>query len=229
MLRLFIPDPPRMDAPFVIPAAQFAHIKARRCAVGDAIALFDGSGCEWRGTLTELTKRDATARLTGQTQGLGFAAPELTLALAVIAADRMDWAIQKTCELGVARIVPLMAQRSQAPGNAAQKMAHWRNVAIAAAEQCGRSKVAQIADPRTVAALLSAESALQVWVAQQGSDGRANTGMQESAVVCIGPEGGWTPQEWTLFESSNALGISLSHATLRSETAAIVAVAALLK
>ncbi len=228
MLRLYVASTPRGDEILSLPAAQFAHVKARRCSVGDEILLFDGSGQEWQGRLHDITKRDALVEIGPARDGLGFATPEITLALSVIAADRMDWAIQKCCELGVARIVPLLAQRSQAPGNAANKTGHWQSIAAAAAEQCGRATVTKIAPAQTLTTLLSVQSAPQVWLMQQSEAHSAAPEIIADALVCIGPEGGWTAAELVQFQLANAFALSLSHATLRAETAAIVAVAKLL-
>jgi 16S rRNA (uracil1498-N3)-methyltransferase len=225
-----------VGAQCALPDAALAHVRARRLREGDAITLFDGSGAEFHGTLTSLDRKAAFVTLKTQSKGLGFETPALTLALSVIAADRMDWAIQKACELGVTQIIPILAERSQAPGNAANKVGHWQAIAASAAEQSGRAMVATIAPPVKLAAALdsarlspkTAQFAPQVWMCDRAdaSDSIAPT-LQEH-IAFIGPEGGWTEAERGVLRANHARTLVLSRATLRTETAAVAAAVMLL-
>jgi 16S rRNA (uracil1498-N3)-methyltransferase len=235
MTRLYVTDIAlAVGAQVALPATALAHVRARRTREGEAITLFDGSGVEFVGTLIRLDRRDAIVNIAQRAEGLGFAGPTLTIALSVIATDRMDWAIQKMAELGVAEIIPILAERSQAPGNAANKVSHWQAVAASAAEQCGRARVAQVRPPirssDLLIALKSAETAPQVWMCERDETifhSQIDAGVTGN-LVFIGPEGGWSEAERAHFVAAKARVLCLSRATLRAETAAIVAAAMLL-
>ncbi len=225
-----------VGAEIMLPDAARAHVRARRLREGDTVVLFDGSGQEYGAALVTIDRRDVCVRIESCAYGLGFAAPELTLGLSVIAADRMDWAIQKVCELGVARIVPILAERSQAPGNAANKLPHWQAVAAAAAEQCGRARVATISSPMRVQEALNlgrylpedTHIAPQVWMCERAEPDPSVADSARENIVFIGPEGGWAQSELAMFESEKARTLVLSRATLRTETAAVAAALLLL-
>jgi 16S rRNA (uracil1498-N3)-methyltransferase len=236
--RLYVTEAPlAVGSEIALPDAARAHIRARRVREGEAIALFDGSGNEFSATLLTLDRRDALVRIDSVAPGLGFASPNLIIALSVIAADRMDWAIQKCCELGVVAILPILAGRSQAPGNAASKVSHWQAVAAAAAEQSGRAQVAKIEPPLTIQSALNSERfslkntafAPQVWMCEQRAEGAGLNTSAPSNCIFIGPEGGWTDEERAQFLNANARTLVLSRATLRSETAAVAAAVKLLQ
>ena len=220
----------------MLPEAARAHVRARRLREGETVTLFDGAGQEYVAALVNIERRDISVRIESVAPGLGFATPELTLGLSVIAADRMDWAIQKVCELGVARIIPILAERSQAPGNAVNKVPHWQAVASSAAEQSSRARVAAIAQPMRVEDALnfgrylpeSAQITPQVWLCERAEPSSILDVPTSSNFVFVGPEGGWAQSELATFESVKARTLVLSRATLRSETAAVAAALLLL-
>jgi 16S rRNA (uracil1498-N3)-methyltransferase len=206
------------------------HVRALRLRVGDALTLFDHSAQEWSARIAAIEKRAICVDIDAPpTLGLGLAEPHLTLALALIANDRMDWVIQKATELGVARIAPIRAARSQSPGLAERKADHWRAVAIAAAEQCGRVKWPEIMPPSSCAAETFAALGEQHLYCERDATSTPSISGSGPIVVWIGPEGGWTLQERELFLSQNSGVWTLSRATLRAETAAIAACARLLQ
>jgi 16S rRNA (uracil1498-N3)-methyltransferase len=235
MTRLYVPDLAlAAGAELTLPDAAVAHLRARRAREGEPIALFDGNGADYEGTLVRMDRRDAVVHIVKRVDGLGFAAPTLTIALSVIAADRMDWAIQKMAELGVAEIIPILAERSQAPGNAANKVSHWQAVAASAAEQCGRARVALVRPPVRLSdalmVLQTAKTAPQVWVCERDETAfHREIGVGATGnIMFIGPEGGWSEAERAQFVAAKARVLCLSRATLRAETAAIAAAAMLL-
>jgi 16S rRNA (uracil1498-N3)-methyltransferase len=230
--RLYVTETPlSVGAEIALPDAARAHVRARRVREDEALVLFDGSGQEFAATLVTLDRRDAIVRIDSLYEGLGFARPHLTIGLSVIAADRMDWAIQKCCELGVAVIVPILAHRSQAPGNAANKVPHWRAVAASAAEQSGRSLVATIESPLPIQDALNFERfaskngtfAPQVWMCEQSAAAEGLSPNAQANYIFVGPEGGWADEERAQFLQAKARTLVLSRATLRSETAAVAA------
>jgi 16S rRNA (uracil1498-N3)-methyltransferase len=164
-------------------------------------------------------------------------AADLTLALAVFKFDRMEWAIEKCTEIGVARIIPVVAQRTDSHLAAAATKRHerWLRLARQAAEQSRRVAPPQILAPimlkelggaggpgvtdAGVTRILLAESEIRMSVRD------ALPSSASGAVLAIGPEGGWTDDELAWFRESGWITASLGNTILRAETAAIVAAA----
>jgi len=160
----------------------------------------------------------------------------VTLLLAVFKFDRMEWAIEKATELGVERIVPVLARRTEKhlAQAAAARVERWRRIAREAAQQSRRSDTVVISDPMSVGyaakeepqelRLLLAERE-QVTSLRQGIDEAHRSGGDPGRLgLAIGPEGGWTNEEETLFATEGWRAVSLGPRVLRAETAAIAAV-----
>ena len=157
-------------------------------------------------------------------------APSLTLVLSIFKFDRVEWAIEKCTELGVARILPLIARRtdSHLASAAGKRVERWRRIALQASEQSRRANPPEIADPIQLreALSISAESKIVVSEVEEGLHLGAVVSSQEGEVLlAIGPEGGWTEGELGQFEKAGWTSASLGSSILRSETAAIAAVA----
>jgi 16S rRNA (uracil1498-N3)-methyltransferase len=156
----------------------------------------------------------------------------LTLALAVFKFDRMEWAIEKCTELGVERIVPVIAQRSDAhlAAAAGKRVERWQRIARQAAEQSRRDAPPQIANPVKVKESAALSGSTRILLAESEARVRlkdvvANHPQGEGIVLAIGPEGGWTEKERELFIEAGWIAASMGGAILRAETAAIAAVA----
>lgn len=160
------------------------------------------------------------------------AAPDVTLLLAVFKFDRMEWAIEKVTELGVSRVVPVMARRTGAHLAAAaeKRVERWRRIAREASQQSRRAAPPEIAAPAKLQdaiavsverriVLSEVESALGLKQALHAA------GCKQSVALAVGPEGGWTEQELKLFADAGWISASLGHTILRAETAAIAALA----
>ncbi len=137
-----------------LPEAQ-AHYLSRvlRLNVGAKVQLFDGSGQEYRGELTGVTKKTVQVSLQECLEGLPESSLPIHLGQGLSRGERMDWAIQKATELGVAEITPLFTERCEVRLNderAQKRLEHWQQIAISACEQCGRSKVPVIHSPQSV-------------------------------------------------------------------------------
>jgi 16S rRNA (uracil1498-N3)-methyltransferase len=175
----------------------------------------------------------------GEEVGFALAAP-ITLFLAVFKFDRMEWAIEKCTELGVARIVPVIARRSDArlAGAAKKRAERWRRVALQASEQSRRAVPPEISDPVKLREAVSLAGSLRIVLseseqqdsikdilaAQIAGNNRASES-DTSVALAIGPEGGWTADELQLFHTNGWLSASLGNTILRAETAAIAAAA----
>jgi 16S rRNA (uracil1498-N3)-methyltransferase len=158
-------------------------------------------------------------------------APEITLALAVFKFDRMEWAIEKCTELGVARLVPVIASRSEKHlvAAASKRVERWQRIAREASEQSRRISPPEIPQPMNLKDALALPAETRIVLAESENELMLTDALQaESAgrvALAIGPEGGWTEPELTLFRSSGWLAASLGETILRSETAAIAAAA----
>ena len=157
---------------------------------------------------------------------------ELTLLLAVFKFDRMEWAIEKCTELGVSRIVPVIAHRTDAhlASAAVKRSERWRRIALQASEQSRRAVPPEIAAPVKLQDAVGGTGALRVVL----SESEEQTLLREvlaaffsggDILLAIGPEGGWAEEELNLFQKSGWISASLGSTVLRAETAAIAATA----
>lgn len=221
-----------IDAPLALgiqslPEAQ-AHYIARvlRLNAGDAVQLFDGSGVEYRGTLREVGKKGVTAELHERQDGLAEPALRIHLGQGMSRGERMDWAIQKATELGVAELTPLLTERCEVRLNeerADKRLAHWRQVAISACEQCGRSVLPVIHPPLALSDWLArTEAELRLVLHPVARPLSTHTSPQSLAFL-IGPEGGLADAEIAQAEALGFQTARLGPRVLRTETAPVVA------
>jgi 16S rRNA (uracil1498-N3)-methyltransferase len=152
--------------------------------------------------------------------------PELWLAFAPIKKARVDWLVEKAVELGVARLLPVVTQRTIVDKlNLDRMSAHI----IEAAEQCGRTALATIDEPIKLAELLrTRDPARTLYFADEtGGKPARSAFVPGPALILIGPEGGFTPDEGAIIRAAaNSMPVSLGPRILRAETAALAAVAA---
>jgi 16S rRNA (uracil1498-N3)-methyltransferase len=227
--RVFVAAALRGGTIIDLPAETAAHLaKVLRARVGDAITLFAGDGIEYTGTIEAVRGSRVTAAV-GHGAAVNRESPlDLTLVQCVPRGDRMDLIVQKATELGVARIVPVLSQRSVVRLDGAQaesKIAHWRAVAINACEQCGRNRLPVIEAPLALLNYLGAESAATArWVLDPESGPTAQTKASGPADVAVGPEGGFADDELEAFGLAGFARLTLGPRVLRTETAAIAAV-----
>jgi len=200
---------------------------------GDPLTLFDGRGGEYAGTI-EASGKDRVRVALGEHSPVERESKlALTLAQGIARAERMDLIVQKATELGVARIVPIVAGRSVVRTDAKQaerKQHHWRSIAIAACEQCGRNRLPVIDAPLTLVAWLAARGgsdASLILSPRAAQPLRDLSAAAQSIVLLIGPEGGLSPEEEALALAGGFRAASLGPRILRTETAAIAALAAL--
>ncbi|MHA6718081.1 16S rRNA (uracil(1498)-N(3))-methyltransferase [Sphingomonas sp. RS6] len=223
--RLFVDGPlepglRRIDGPQAHYLGSVMRLKP-----GEAVKLFDGTNGEWLGIAREIGKRDLTLEITEQLRP-HEAVPDLWLCAAPIKKGRIDWVAEKACELGVARLVPVLTRRTVIDRLNLDRL---RSHMIEAAEQCGRTALPELVEPVKLAALLRdwpAERALFFADETGGAPAlaamRAHSG---SAAILIGPEGGFDAEEREAIRAlKQAVGIALGPRILRAETAAAAAV-----
>ena len=156
---------------------------------------------------------------------------DLTLLLAIIKFDRMEWAIEKCTELGVSRIVPVIARRtgSHLASAAIKRAERWRRIALQASEQARRSSPPEIASPVKLSDAVGATTGKLRIVLAEAEDQILLRDVLEPAAgeiaLAFGPEGGWAQGEMQLFKEAGWISASLGNTILRAETAAIAATA----
>jgi 16S rRNA (uracil1498-N3)-methyltransferase len=212
------------------------HAVALRLRVGDAVTLFNGDGLESAAVLTALGKRGVTAAVRNRTPVDRESPFPVHLVQGVCAADRMDLVLQKATELGVASIQPIVTARSVvrlASERLERRETHWRNVVIAACEQCGRNRIPQLEGMMPFAHFMAQ------WVASPPTSGvrlllAPDAGMRlrdlapDSPVhVLIGPEGGLASDERHLVVAAGFVPVRFGPRVLRTETAPLAALAAM--
>ncbi len=214
-----------------LPEETARHARVLRLKAGEAIVLFDGRGGEFEARLARLDGRRAEAEL-GAHRDLERESPLLvTLGQAISSGEKMDLTVQKAVELGVAAIQPVLAARSVvrlAGERAAHKLAHWRRVAIAACEQCGRNRVPAVRAPLELAQFCRlASRGLRILLSASGSRRLRELEPAAEITLAAGPEGGYSPAEEAMLEAAGFVRVRLGARLLRTETAAPAALAAL--
>jgi 16S rRNA (uracil1498-N3)-methyltransferase len=199
--------------------------------VGAELTVFDGRGGEYPATIVESRGTVLRVRL-GDHRPLERESPlEITLAQGLARGERMDWAVQKATELGVAVLAPLVTERSVVKldvRQAAKRREHWRGVAIAACEQCGRNRLPDVRAPAPFDEWLrTAGSGVRLLLDPTASSGLRAIGKPPALTLLVGPEGGLSPAERTLAIEAGFLPVRMGPRVLRTETAAIAAISAL--
>ncbi len=156
----------------------------------------------------------------------------VTLLLSIFKFDRMEWAIEKCTELGVAKIVPVIARRTDAhlATASAKRLERWRKIALQAAEQSRRSAVAEITTPMKVQEAIKLAGAPRILLNESEQEDTLREVLsarkrENEILLAVGPEGGWAEDELQLFNKEGWISASLGSTILRVETAAIAATA----
>ncbi|MNQ28493.1 Ribosomal RNA small subunit methyltransferase E [compost metagenome] len=224
--RFFI-DAPLSLGQHQLPETQAHYIgRVLRHAVGDAVQLFDGSGNEFLGELIEVGKKNVRVELREIFAGLAESPLHIHLGQGLSRGERMDWAIQKASELGANAITPIVSERCEVrlkDERADKRMAHWRQVAISACEQCGRSVIPLIHPPLGLGDWLEQTEAQLKLVLHPVAEPLASHGKPQSLAFLIGPEGGLADAEVTQAQNAGFHAARLGPRVLRTETAPVVA------
>jgi 16S rRNA (uracil1498-N3)-methyltransferase len=157
-------------------------------------------------------------------------AVQVTLLLAIFKFDRMEWAIEKCTELGVARMVPVIARRTDSHLASAshKRVERWRRIALQASEQSRRATPPEISDPVKFRDALDITAKLKLLLSEAEDQSHLRDiqpNRDDDVLLAIGPEGGWTQDELELFRANGWISVSLGPTILRAETAAIAATA----
>ena len=219
-------------AQFSLSAEAAQHVaKALRLKSGDSIVVFDGRGGEYDATLTRIDKDRVDVKV-GAWRDIDVDPPlRLGLAQGLPEADKMDWIIQKSVELGAAWIQPIVCDRSVvrlSGERAARRESHWRRVAIAACEQSGRNRIPEVRPTLGFQSWIAVPTSAPRWVLTPGAEAIAAKSKPAGELeLLVGPEGGLSEREQDLAVSQGAEAVALGPRVLRAETAPIAALAAI--
>src|SRR4051812_40361993 len=187
-----------------------------RLGAGGELLVFDGISGEWLARISDVAKKRMTLKIERKTRE-PERIPDVWLAFAPVKRAQTDWLAEKATELGVARLIPVMTQRTVAER---VRLDRLESIAIEAAEQCGRTLLPEILGPLPLRRFVEElDPARHFYFADEdGGDPAATSFVEGPAVILIGPEGGFTEEERAFVRGAGASAISLGPRILRAET-----------
>ena len=236
LTRIFVPGTIAVGTQLELPAQAGAHLtRVLRLEPGAALTVFNGAGGEYAATLLPENGKRVYVRVVRHDAHERESPLDVTLLQGVARGERMDLIVQKATELGVARVVPVLAERSVVKVDAKQserKREHWQAIAASACEQCGRNRVPAIAAPLALGDSLRelATDSLRCLLAADGVQPLATLITQSArrpVVLLIGPEGGLSENERTFASVNGFVACRLGPRVMRTETAGMAALSVL--
>lgn len=229
--RIYTPEPLSANTTFCLDEAASKHLlRVLRHKPGDSLILFNGQegGGEYHATILDAPGKRATLSVGEFIDRDPESSLQLTIAPVLLGGSRMDLIIQKSVELGVTALTPIISERAEAKIPAdrlASRLEHWQKVIINASEQCGRTKLTHIQPPQEIGEWLHNDnSEVRLAGDPQGQPFNAVvTSATRSVAMLIGPEGGWSPQELEQLKQHAVQSVCFGPRILRAETAAIAA------
>ncbi len=216
---LYLPTLEHDSREVLIEGDELRHLRVLRCREGDTLYASNGRGLRAQVSLRHITSHYAHAAVEAIENAPGELPYRLTLAIGLLAArERFEWLVEKSTELGVSGIVPLLLDRSEKFHSFRQERLHAK--AVAALKQSRRSVLPTIEPPKRLEDFLASSTASLIVCAPDGNVPSLEPG---DLAIVIGPEGGFSPREEHILASVGARKWSLGSLRLRSETAALVA------
>lgn len=201
-------------------------VRVNRVRDGENIELLDGKGRAALAVVRSVARDRLVVEVlsTIEDRESMFA---IDLAVALIHPDRFELVLQKGTELGVRRFLPIVTARSEIrPERIAGKATRWQKILLEATKQCGRARIPTLVEPRTFLEILEREEAAKVMFDADTED-RSGPITGDGAILLVGPEGGWTPEELEIAGRNGCFFRRLGPRRLRAETAAIAAAVAI--
>lgn len=239
--EIFYTEPENISSQLLeIKGDEFKHlIRVMRKQERDVIDVVDGQGNAYTVVISKITKQSAQCEIQKRTRFVGEPNFHLTLAQAIPKGNRFDWVVEKGTEIGVIAFTPLLCENSIIE-DASSRRARWKKIAIAAMKQSARSVLPEITPAQTIHDVIRKTGLTQVGFIAEGGDGAKNLSQivsqhqqklqqSKSAIILIGPEGGFSKTEIQLAIGGGYHRFSLGPRRLRSETAGIVASAILME
>lgn len=233
MPRFYVDFALSPDSVVELPDNVVRHLNVLRVKNTEEIVLFNGNGKSYPALPEVLEKRRASVRILREEAADNESPLNITLVQAVSAAERMDFTLQKSVELGVAEIRPVISERCvvRLSGERAEKrVARWQEIVVSACEQSGRNIVPKVLPLTTYAQALqqlpqeTAKLLMSLNRAQKLSDVQPQSG---KVVFMVGPEGGWTEKEEQQAFDAGFQSVTFGKRVLRTETASLAAIAAM--
>jgi 16S rRNA (uracil1498-N3)-methyltransferase len=233
--RVYLDSPLALNAVISLPK-EIAHYLSNvlRLRFNDELLVFNSRQGEFRARVTSITKRAVDIELLENMRAAHDATKHASLSIHLILGlsrgDRMDFAVQKSTELGVNEITPIYTEYGEVklkPERVEKKLQHWQKIAISACEQSGRLDVPVIHKPLSVLELSLCKNANKWMLEPSGSDSLPQSIAENNCVLFVGPEGGFSTDEIDWARSNDFQIVALGSRILRTETAPVVALAIL--
>jgi 16S rRNA (uracil1498-N3)-methyltransferase len=219
---VYLPLPSIQDDRIRIQGEEHHHLIVARVEPSETIEIFDGKGSVWSGQVESAGKREVVVRLA-ETRQSAREPFDLILGLAMIRIAAFELALEKAVEVGVTRIVPFTAARSNVtPGN---RFDRWTRILIEAVKQSKRYWVPQLEAPKSFTDVLSVPAECRILFTERDGGPLSGLAAGASVLYLIGPEGGWTDMEIAAAKATGFRLTSLGPSILKAETAAIVGAA----
>ncbi|MBM3326192.1 MAG: 16S rRNA (uracil(1498)-N(3))-methyltransferase [Calditrichaeota bacterium] len=233
-LPFIFTHPPNADGMLTIPADEARHLAlVLRAKPGARFIAFDGCGNGWTVEIIDLKRDTISARALNAIENSEPEKTKLTVAVGAVKGARMDWAVEKCAEIGVAAFTPLLTEFGVVePGKS--KLERWRSIALAAAKQSRRFQLMAINNPVQLHELLSTKNEISIWALDLNEYGGSLVKrimyfhLPESLILIIGPEGGFSESERHLLRDRSIPTFNLGRHPLRTETAAALSAALIL-
>jgi 16S rRNA (uracil1498-N3)-methyltransferase len=216
-----------------ITGPDYRHIvNVLRLRPGNDVVLFEEGGVEYEGKITEINRREVKVLIRESRDVEKESRLNITLLQGIPKGDKMDWIVEKSTELGVTTIIPVITERSQV--RESRKVQRWQRIADESIKQCGRVKAPNVLQPLTFTATikLSNNSSLKLILYEQSKHGLRHefkniTQHIDSITLLVGPEGGFSEAEVELARGEGFISVGLGPRILRTETAGIAALSIL--
>ena len=235
LTRCHVDAPLSAGTKIELPESAAAHlVRVLRLREGDDCVLFNGDGNDYGARIASAGKREVVAEIHSESFVDNESPLRITLLQGVARGEKMDLILQKATELGVAGVVPVLAERTEVKLDAERtekRVAHWRSVMVSACEQSGRARVPALAQPASLALAAASlqDGVLKLILDPAGEHTLATLAAPKNhdLAIAIGPEGGWSPRDRETLRAVGFTGLRLGPRILRTETAGLAAIAAL--
>lgn len=230
--RFYEPQPLSVDASVSLGDSTTQHVsRALRMRAGEQIQLFNGDGQEYLAELTDVAKRSVTAKVLSATQPARISPLTISIGQSISRGERMDYAVQKATELGMATMTPLFSERCEVRLNNERqdkRRQHWQQVAISACEQSLRCDVPEIASPQSLQEWINTvEADLKLVLHHHTEQPLGDFDTPQSVALLVGPEGGLSETEVEQALAAGFKPVAFGPRVFRTETAPVAALSIL--
>jgi 16S rRNA (uracil1498-N3)-methyltransferase len=220
---VYAPEPDPVDDVLTVEGTEHRHLRVSRTRAGEPVEVFDGKGGVWAGEVLEVGRHATRVRL-GNARAQSRPEKQIILAQALIQGSQLAWVLEKCVELGVTRIVPFRAARSNSSEDLSR--GRWRRIIVEAAKQSKRYHLPRLEAVRSFDEVLAIPAPSRVFFDERaGGPLEAALRGGDPVLYCVGPEGGWTDEERDAALAAGMAPVHLGYRILRAETAALTGAA----